>query len=191
MPGFKDFLKKAGEMAKKGLEMIQEQMASEQMIRDFDEYVANQLVEVMSSRGYRPLRQYEQDNYYIVEFGADDLDKVKHHIERYIMRKYSPKDREKILQVIPDSVVFHINFTRKTANTTQLLLRPNTEDTILSARLKAFIERKGGFFSKVKRDNIVIDLGRISFKSSDFINYDEKVIDNEKLRNYLKSKIKA
>ncbi len=191
MPGFKDLMKKAKEMAEKGVSMVKEAMAFEQLLKDFDEVVANTIVEVLQGQGYRSMGQEEQGGYYVVRLAIDDFDKVKHVVDRDLLRRYSPKDREKILNVIPDMLVVRVRYARRGASTSTLLSPTNVEDVTVEADLSYFVERKGGFFSKVKRDQHRIRLGQFSFKSSDFVDYEKKEIDREKLRGYLESKLRG
>ncbi len=192
MPGFKDFLKKAKELAEKGVEMVKEQMALEALLKDFDEIVANNIVEVLTGTGlYSGVGQEEIGDKYVVKLAINKDDKVKPHIDRDILRRYSPKDREKIINVIPDMLVISVYYARKGAPSSTLLTPVNREDVTVDIDLTYFVEKKGGFLSKVKRDQRKIQLGRFSFKSSDFIDYDAKTINKEKLTEYLESKLKG
>ena len=191
MPGFKDIMKKAKELAEKGASMVKEAMAFEQLMRDFDEVVANTIVEIMQNNGYRGMGQSESGDFYMVNMAVDDYDKVKHIVDRDIRRRYSPKDREKIIEVYPDMLQVRIRYQRKRAPTSSILTPVNREDTFINAILYYFVERKGGFLSKVKKDRHELKLGGFSFKSSDFVDYNRKEIDYDKLREYLESKMKA
>ncbi len=192
MPGFKDFLKKAKELAEKGVEMVKEQMALEALMRDFDEIVANNIVEILTKTGlYSGVGQEEVGDKYVVKLAINKDDKVKPHIDRDILRKYSPKDREKIINVVPDMLTVSVVFTRKGSPSSKILAPVTSDDVTVDIDLSYFVEKKGGFLSKVKRDQRKIQLGRFSFKSTDFIDYDAKTIDKEKLTEYLESKFKG
>ncbi len=191
MPGFKDIMKKAKELAEKGVSMMKEAAAFEQLLKDFDEVVANTITSVMSEKGYRAIGQEEVGDYYQVKFALDDPDKIKHILDRDVRRRYSPKDREKILEVYPDYVEFRISYTRKGTPAGSLLRPVTREDVHVSSNLVYYVERKGGFFSKVKRDKHELRLGSFSFKSSDFVKYDVKEIDYDKLKEYIESKLKG
>ncbi len=191
MPGFKDIMKKAKELAEKGAAMVKEAMEFEALLKDFDEVVANAIVEILSGSGYRGIGQEEIGDKYVVRLAVDDFDKVKPHIDRDIMRRYSPKDREKIINIIPDTLIVSVLYRRKGATGARLLTPVNVEDVTVDIDLTYFIERKGGFLSRVKREQRQLQLGQFSFKSSDFINYEEKIVDNERLKEYLQSKLKG
>ena len=191
MPGLKDFMKKAKELAEKGVSMVKEAMTFEQLMKDFDEVVANTLSTILAEHGYRGMGQEEVGDYYVVKFAIDDFEKVKHIVDRDIRRRYSPKDREKILDIYPDYLEFRINYTRKHAAASSFLTPVSVEDVKVSSRLFYFVERKGGFLSKVKKDRHDVNLGGFSFKSSDFVKYDVKEIDYDKLKEYLESKLKT
>lgn len=155
--------------------MVKEQMALEALLKDFDEIVANNIVEVLTGTGlYSGVGQEEIGDKYVVKLAINKDDKVKPHIDRDILRKYSPKDREKIINVIPDMLVISVYYARKGASSSTLLTPVNREDVTVDIDLTYFVEKKGGFLSKVKRDQRKIQLGRFSFKSSDFIDYDAK-----------------
>ncbi len=191
MVRFKDIIDKAKEAAKKGIEMVSASMEFEKLLSDFDEYVANTLISVLSGKGFRGMRQEEKDNFYIVEMAVEDESKVKHIIDRDIMRNYSPKDREKILQIIPDKLVFQVRYMRKKQPAPTLFQPVKKDDVEVGAWLYYFVERKGGLFSKVKRDTRKVYLGSFGFKSSDFVNYDERSIDTSKLESYLENKLRG
>jgi len=191
MPGFKDFVKKAKEAAEKGISMVKEAIEFEALLKDFDEVVGNIITDIMQEHGYAGAGQHEEDDTFIVKLAVNDPEKVKHIIDRDIMKRYSPKDREKILNVIPDLVIVGVHYNRKHMPKSSLLSPTATEDVTVTVDLSYFVERKGGFFSKVKRDTHKVRLGRFSFKSSDFINYETKEIDREKLREYLENKLRG
>jgi len=191
MPGFKDFVKKAKEAAEKGLSMVKEAMEFEALLKDFDEVVGNIVVDILQEHGYSGIGQEEEGDYYVVKLAINDPEKVKHIIDRDMMRRYSPKEREKILNVIPDMVRIGILYKRKNMPRTSLLTPSDVEDVTMFVDLTYFVERKGGFFTKVKRDERRIRLGSFSFKSSDFVDYQAKEIDRAKLREYLEKKLKG
>ncbi len=191
MVPFKDFLKKAKDVAEKGLSTVKEAMAYEALLRDFDEKVANTIAAILQESGYRVIGQREEGDYYKLVVAVDDLEKVKPIVDRALVRKYSPKDREKILEVIPDTLEFRVFFARKMQAPSTLFPSSQPDDVHVKALLRFFVERKGGFLSKVKRDEIVWDLGSFSFRSSDFVKEGEVAIDEERLKQYLTEKLKA
>ena len=191
MVKFKDFLDKAKEAAKKGLELAKTQMEFQKLLSDFDEIVGSVVSDILQSNGYRGMRQYEEGGYYVVELAVEDEGKVKHIMDRDIMRHYSPKDREKILNVFPDRVRISVRYSRKGQAGASILSPAGYEDVTVSATLYYFVERKGGLFSKVKRDTRTINLGSFSFKSSDYIDYDNRQINRQKLREYLEQKLRG
>jgi hypothetical protein len=192
LPGFKDFMKKAKELAEKGVALAREAIEFEQLLRDFDEVVANTVVDVLSQHGYRPAGQKEEGDYYRVTLAIEDPSKVEHIIERDIIRRYKPKDREKIVNKFPDIVEIRIYYTKKVARPVLPgLSMSSDEDVAVHARLKYIIEREGGFFSRVKREERELDLGGFSFASADFVDTEKKEIDRDKLKDYLESKLRG
>ena len=190
MPAFKDFLKKAKEVAEKGIEMVSEAMEFERLLKDFDEVVASTIAEILQEHGYRGLGQEESDSVYVLKMAIDDMDRVKPLVERDMLRRYSPRDREKIVQVIPDIVEFRVSYTRRGQQVAVLMSPSHVEDVSVEAILRYYVEKKG-FLGRVSRDDHEVRLGRFSFKSSDYVNYETKEINREKLREYLESKLKA
>lgn len=106
-----------------------------------------------------------------------------------MLRRYSPKDRQKILNVIPDRVLLYVTFTRKHQPAVTLLRVPEREDVTVYAELTYFVERKG--FLGPKRDERRVRLGQFSFRSSDFVDYEARTIDTEALRAYLEKRLKG
>jgi len=189
LPGFKDILKKAAEAAQKGIAKIQEAAEFERLISDFDEVVASVATDILSEKGYRPIGQREVDNRYLVELAIENPDLVKPIIDRDMLRKYSPKDRQKILNVIPDRVLLYVYFSRKHQPTTILLRVPESEDVTVYAEMTYFVEKKG-FFGP-KREERKLRLGQFSFRSSDFVDYEAKTINTEALKEYLGKRLKG
>ncbi len=189
MPGFKDILKKAAEAAQKGLAKIQEAAEFERLMSDFDEVVASVATDILTEKGYRPIGQREVERRYLVELAIENGDLVKPVIDRDMLRKYSPKDRQKILNVIPDRVLLYVTFTRKHQPAATLLRVPEGEDVTVYAELTYFVEKKG-FFGP-KREEKKIRLGQFSFRSSDFVDYEAKTINTEALKAYLEKKLKG
>ncbi|MCE4625333.1 MAG: hypothetical protein F7C35_05660 [Desulfurococcales archaeon] len=190
MVKFKDIMKKAKEMAEKAVDAVKMQWEFERLLSDFDEYVANTIADILQNNGYRGMGQGEAGDSYRITMAIEDEEKVKHIIERDIMRHYSPKDREKILSKIPDRVEIYVTYTRK-GTRSPILTTTGPEDVKVSAKLYYFVERKGGFFSKVKRDERQVSLGGFTFRSSQFINAQERDIDADRLRQYLEQKLKG
>ena len=190
MVKFKDIIDKAKEVASKGIELAKSQLEFEKMLADFDEKVGTVVSGVLQGHGYRGLRQAEEGDHYIVELAVEDESRVKHIIERDILRRYGPKDREKIVNIIPDKIRVEITYTRRRSPAPTLLQPVTTEDVHVRLYLYYFVEKKG-FLSRVKREEHRISLGGFSFRSSDFIDYDAKTIDEEKLRAYLEDKLKG
>jgi len=187
---FKDFMKKVKEAAEKGLEMAKEAIAIEALMRDFDEKVASMIARILVDKGYRVIGQREVGDYYELRVAVDDLEKVKPIIDRDMMKRYSPKDREKIIQVIPDVLEIRVYYASKMKAPQTIFPSSAPDDTRVEAYLTYYVERRGGFFSKVKRDEHRIHLGSFSFRSSDFVDADEHRIDEEKLRSYLEEKLR-
>ncbi len=188
MVKFKDLVKKAADVAGKALDTIKEELEFEKMLSDFDEYVANTIAEILSENGYRGMGQGESGDYYVVNMAVMDQEKVQHIIDREIMRVYSPKDREKIINILPDKLTVTIRYTGK-GKKPVLLTVSKKEDVSINIKLSYIVERKGGFFSKVKRDIRTVNLGGFSFASMDYIDYDNKTISTDKLKEYLSKKL--
>ena len=190
MPKFGDFLKKAKEIAEKGAELVRESMAFEYLLKDFDEVVANTIAEVVQGHGYRVIGQREEGDAYVLRVAVEDEGRVKPIIERDMRRHYSPRDMEKVLRVMPDTVVFRVYYA-KGVRAPKVVIGAPGDDTRVEAELYYFVERRGGFLSKVKRDERRVPLGAFSFLSTDFIDAEEKRIDREKLREYLEGKLRG
>lgn len=192
MPGFKDFLKKAKEAAEKGLAMVQQAAAIQRLLADFDEKVATIISNIMAGNGYQPLGVYEEGGYYHVKLGVPSEEKVKHHIERDIMRRYSPRDREKIKNIIPDQVVIRIVYEARGKSPAEIHLGGEREDTHVEARLKYFVEREGGLFSRgLKRDEREVFIGKFSLPSMRFVDTEAVELKDEELKAYLEEKLKS
>lgn len=191
MVKFKDIMKKAKEMAEKGMELVKSAMEFERLLSDFDDVVARIILDIAQENGYRGMGSGELGGRSYVDLAIEDESKVKHIIDRSILRRYSPKDREKILNVIPDKVRIVVDYRRKGETGPSILRASDYEDVSVSATLYYFVERKGGFFSKVKRDTVEEKLGGFSFKSSDFVDYNEKRILEDKLREYLEKRLRG
>ena len=190
MPKFGDFLKKAKEIAEKGAELVKESMAFEYLLKDFDEVVANVIAEVLQGRGYRVIGQREEGDAYVLRVAVEDEERVKPIIERDMRRRYSPREMEKVIRVIPDMVLFRVYYA-KGPRAPKVVIGAPGDDTRVEADLVYFVERKGGFLSKVKRDERRISLGSFSFLSTDYVDAEEKRIDKEKLKEYLEGKLRA
>jgi len=191
VPGFKDFLKKAKEAAEKGLAMVQQAAAISRLLADFDEKVASIISSIMSSHGYQPLGVYEEGGYYHVKLGVTSEEKVKHHIDRDIMRHYKPKDREKIKNIIPDHVLVKVVYESKGKSPAEIHLGGEREDTHVEARLKYFVEREGGLFSRgLKREEREVLIGKFSLPSLRFVDQEAVQIKEEELKEYLEEKLK-
>ncbi len=188
MVKFKDLVKKAADVAGKALDTIKEELEFEKMLSDFDEFVANTITDILSENGYRGMGQGESGDYYVVNMAVMDQEKVKHIIDREIMRVYSPKDREKIINVIPDKLTIMIRYTGK-GKKPVLLTVSRKEDVSVNIKLSYIVERKGGFFSRVKRDIRTVSLGGFSFSSMDYVDYDNKTLATDKLKEYLSKKL--
>ncbi len=191
MVKFKDIVKKAREVAEKGIEIVKTSMEFERLLSDFDEVAGQAIIDALQGKGYRGMGIREEGGVTVVELAVEDESRVKHIIDRSIMRHYSPKDREKIIQVIPDRVRFRVEYTRKGQPGSSLLRASSAEDVRVSAELYYFVERRGGLFSKVKRDERRELLGGFSFRSSDFVDYENKAIDREKLRGYMEERLRG
>lgn len=192
MPGFKDVLKKAKEAAEKGLAMVQQAAAIQRLLSDFDEVVGTLISNILSEHGYQPMGAYEKDDYYYVKLGVPSEEKVKHHIDRDILRHYSPKDREKIRNIIADQIIFRVHYKGK-GSTTPIGVQMGTavEDVDVEATLKYYVEREGGLFSRgLKRDEHEVVIGRFSLASSKFVDTEAVEIKEDELRNYLEVKLK-
>jgi len=185
---FKDFVKKARDLAEKGLSTVKEAMALEALLRDFDERVANTIAAILVDRGYRVIGQREAGDYYELVVAVDDYERVKPIIERDMMKRYSPRDREKILDVKPDTIVFKVHYDRELKSPKTLLPSSAPDDVRVSATLYYYVERKG--FLSVKRERREVPLGTFSFRSSDYVDAERHVVDGERLRSYLEQKLR-
>lgn len=193
MPGFKDFMKKAKEIAEKGVNLAREAVAMERLVKDFDEVTGNLIVEILSENGYRPMGQSERGDYFKARLSIEDESKVKHIIEKDILRHYKPKDREKIINKIPDYVEVAVYRRERGGQPVFLGVRfgSEEEDMAVSLKLRYIVEREGGFFSRVKRDEREVSLGGFTFSSADFIDPEKVAIKRDELRSYLESKLRG
>ncbi len=192
MPGFKDILKKAKEAAEKGLAMVQQAAAIQRLLADFDEKLGTLISDILSSHGYQPLGVYEEGGYYHVKLGITSEEKVKHHIDRDLMRRYKPKDREKIKNIIPDQVIVKIIYEHRGKSPAEIHLGgAEKEDTHIEVRLKYFVEREGGLFSRgLKREEHELLLGKFSLPSMKFVDTEAVEIKEDELREYIENRLK-
>ncbi len=196
MPGFKDVLKKAKEAAEKGLKYMQESSEFQRMVSDFDEFVGSIIADILQKYGYRSIAMRESGEYYQARLTHDDVNILKHIIDRDIMKAFSYKDREKIKNVMIDEIIVNIAYKGKKTSALELALEKKLgstlkEDVTINVILKYFVEKEGGFiFKGIKRVDRRINLGGFSFPSKKFIDYENKQILIDELQQYLEEKLR-
>ncbi len=200
MPGFKDILKKTKEAAAKGLKYMAEAAEFQKMVSDFDELVGSIIVDILQNYGYRSMSMKESGDYFQVRLTTDDIEPLKHIIDRDVMRHFSYKDRQKIKNVMVDEIIVNILYRSKRRQQATLATLVEAamgagklqEDVQITAKLKYFVEKEGGLiFKGIKRVDRTVDLGSFSFPSKKYIDYENKQVLLDELRQYLEEKLKA
>lgn len=189
MPGFLDKFKEA---VSKGLSELQKSAEVQRLLADFDEHVASIITDILVEQGYQPLSQKEEGDRYVIRLGIPGLERIKAHVDRDLMRAFSPRDREKIRNIVPNELIITVRYLRRAGSPLASKLGAHEDDTVIEVSMSYFVEKEGGFLSRgLKRQERKISLGRIGFNAYEYVDREEPSIMKEELRKHLEARLRG